>query len=142
MSPDAIVNTLREHGVQPSAQRVAIASFVLGDASHPSAEQVLAGVRERFPMVSRATVYNTLNLFVEQGLLRSFALGEGRAVFDRNVADHHHFIDDDTGAIHDIPWAALAVQNVHALTGFNVREYQVVLRGRTLRPRAADRLRR
>ncbi len=136
MSQDDIVTALREHGVQPSAQRVAIASFVLGCDAHPSADQVLGGVRERFPMVSRATVYNTLNLFVERGLLRAFALGEGRTVFDCNVADHHHFIDDETGAIHDVPWDALTVHDISALEGFDVREYQVVLRGRRTRPAA------
>ena len=139
MTQDAIVTALREHGVQPSAQRVAIAAFVLGNAAHPSADEVLEGVRARFPMVSRATVYNTLNLFVQKGLLRAFPLGEGRTVFDCNVADHHHFIDDETGAIHDVPWDALTVLNVHALTGYTVREYQVVLRGRKTKPGPAVR---
>jgi Fe2+ or Zn2+ uptake regulation protein len=133
MNSPSIADALRDHGVQPSAQRLAIAAFVLGTTAHPSADEVLEGVRQRFPMVSRATVYNTLNLFVQKGLLRSLALGEGRTVFDCNVADHHHFIDDETGAIHDIAWDALHVHDVNALTGYRVREYQVVLRGRKTR---------
>jgi Fe2+ or Zn2+ uptake regulation protein len=81
-------------------------------------------------MLSRATVYNTLNLFVEKGLLRELVLAEGKSVFDPNVEAHHHFIDDRTGAIYDVPWGALRVSKVDALEGYEVREYQVVLRGR------------
>jgi Fe2+ or Zn2+ uptake regulation protein len=81
-------------------------------------------------MISRATVYNTLNLFVEKGLLARHVLAPGRVVFDPNVQRHHHFIEDATGRIHDVPWDALDVRRVEALRGFEVREYQVVLRGR------------
>jgi Fe2+ or Zn2+ uptake regulation protein len=124
------VGALRKHGIAPSAHRLAVASYVLHTQDHPSADAVLSRVRERFPMVSRGTIYNTLNLFVEKGLLRPFVLTEGRVVFDPNVEAHHHFIDEDTGAITDIPWEALEVSNVDRLKGLDVTEYQVVLRGR------------
>jgi Fur family transcriptional regulator, iron response regulator len=129
----ALADTLREHGIQPSAQRLAVAEYVLRTQDHPSADEVLARVRGRVPMISRATVYNTLNLFVEKGLLRTFVLAEGRLVFDPHVAPHHHFVDDVTGAIHDVPWEALDVKRVEKLPGLDVREYQVVLRGRRTR---------
>ncbi len=121
---------LRQHGVQPSAQRMAVAEYVLATAEHPSADQVWARVKASFPMISRATVYNTLNLFVRQGLLRQLVLAEGKVVFDPHLAPHHHFIDDATGSIHDVPWEAVEVRNVENLKGVDVREYQVVMRGR------------
>jgi Fe2+ or Zn2+ uptake regulation protein len=121
---------LRRSGIRPSAQRVAVAEFVLRTDRHPSAEEVLRRVRRRFPMVSRATVYNTLNLFVRKGLLRQLMLAEGCAVFDAHVARHHHFIDVRTGAIHDVPWEAVEVSDLGRLEGFAVAEYQVVMRGR------------
>lgn len=121
---------LRQHGIQPSAQRVAIAQYVLHTEDHPSADEVWERVRENFPMVSRATVYNTLNLFVRKRLLREFVLVEDRVVFDPNVDRHHHFIDEATGEILDVPWEALSVSNVEALKQYKVDEYQVVLRGR------------
>ena len=58
---------------------LAVAAYVLHTTEHPSAEKVWASVRKNFPMVSRATVYNTLNLFVEKGLLRELHLGMQRA---------------------------------------------------------------
>jgi Fe2+ or Zn2+ uptake regulation protein len=112
---------------------VAVASYVLHTEDHPSADEVWTRVRERFPHLSRATVYNTLNLFVEKGLIRQFVLTEGRVVFDPNLVDHHHFIDDESGKIHDVAWSAIKVSNVARLSGFDVREYQVVLRGKRTR---------
>jgi len=124
------VEALREHGIQPSAQRVAVADYVLHTDEHPSADQVFAKVRKTFPMLSRATVYNTLNLFVEKHLLRELVLAEGRVVFDPKTDAHHHFIDESTGRIHDIPWQAVKVSQIDRLKGFEVSEYQVVIRGR------------
>ena len=121
---------LRDHGIQPSAQRVAVANYVLHTDEHPSADQVFGKVRRTFPMLSRATVYNTLNLFVEKGLLRELVLAEGCVVFDPKTDAHHHFIDEATGRIHDIPWQAVKVSKIDRLEGYDVSEYQVVIRGR------------
>jgi Fur family transcriptional regulator, iron response regulator len=126
----ALEQLLRSHGIQPSAQRLAVARYVLATDQHPSADVVWTEVARRCPMLSRATVYNTLNLFVKKGLLRELVLAEGKIVFDPKIDAHHHFIDEATGEIHDIPWTALDVGRVETLEGFDVREYQVVLRGR------------
>jgi len=124
------LQALTEHGIQPSAQRVAVADYVLFTTDHPSADQVWAQVKRGFPMLSRATVYNTLNLFTEKGLLRELVLAEGKVVFDPKLDPHHHFLDEETGEIVDVPWSALDVRRVHSLHGFDVREYQVVMRGK------------
>lgn len=121
---------LEDHGIKPSAQRVAIARYVLHTDEHPSADEVWTRVQRSFPMVSRATVYNTLNLFVAKGLLRHLVLTEGKLVFDPNVDKHHHFIDEGTGRIHDLPWDALHVSRVDQLEGFEIHDYQVLLRGK------------
>jgi Fe2+ or Zn2+ uptake regulation protein len=125
-----VADVLRERGIQPSAQRVAVAGSVLTAREHLSADEVLARVRETFPQISRATVYNTLNLFVEKGLLRQLSLTGGSTVFDPKTDPHHHLIDEVTGRIHDVPWDAIRVTDVDRLPGFRVRDYQVVLRGR------------
>ena len=121
---------LRKKGIRPSAHRLAVAEYVLDTCDHPSAEQVLERVRRRFPLLSRATVYNTLNLLVEKGLLRELVLSEGKVVFDPKLDRHHHFIDDETGQIEDIPWTALPVGDPARIPGYEVREYMVVMRGR------------
>lgn len=122
---------LKTHGIQPSAQRMAVAQYVLFTGEHPSADQVYSRVAGALPMLSRATVYNTLNLFVTRGLLRELVLAEGKALFDPHTAPHHHFVDEASGVIHDIPWDALEVLKLDGLAqdGFGIREYEVVMRG-------------
>ena len=120
---------LEERGIQPSAQRVAVAEYALHTTDHPSADVVWTKVRAGFPFCSRATVYNTLNLFVEKGLLRVLVIAEGRVVFDPNVEPHHHFVDEETGDIHDVPWDAVSVRRMKPPRDFELREYQVIMRG-------------
>ncbi len=120
---------LREHGIQASPQRLAVGEVVLFTDSHPTAEEVSGRARAELAWLSRATVYNTLNLFVRKGLLRTFQLGEGPVVFDPKMSAHHHFIDERSGRIHDVPWDAVKVDAVGELKGLQVREVQVILRG-------------
>jgi Fe2+ or Zn2+ uptake regulation protein len=126
---DAIA-LLRQSGIQPTPQRVAVVRSVIGSTKHPSAEEVYASARRRCPTVSRATVYNTLNLLVRKNLLRTQILKEGTVVFDPNVRSHHHFIDDATGVIVDIPWEKFTVTPAGDLGEFEIRDYQVIVRGR------------
>jgi Fe2+ or Zn2+ uptake regulation protein len=129
MIEQATIELLEQHGIKPSAQRLAVANYVLHTEEHPTADRVWAEAKRCCPMVSRATVYNTLNLMVEKGLLRQYAMHEGRVVFDPNTASHHHFIDEKSGKIFDVPWDQLDVQRIKELGQFEVRDYQVVMRG-------------
>ena len=128
-----MLKKLAAYGIQPTPQRIAVAEYILKTVNHPTADQVWMNVRDRCPTLSRATVYNTLNLFAEKGLLKTQALKEGVVVFDPRVAPHHHFIDEETGNVLDIPWDAVKVTGEKSLQGLEVREYQVVLRGRRRR---------
>jgi Fe2+ or Zn2+ uptake regulation protein len=128
-----LIALLRSVGLQPTPQRLAVARFVLGATSHPTADQVLAKARKECPTLSRATVYNTLARLAERGLLRPQTIREGVVVFDAHTERHHHFIDDATGTIYDVPWEALSVTGEKALDEFDIRDYQVVMRGRKRR---------
>ena len=125
-----VAEQLRDHGIQASAQRVAVAEYVLKTEEHPSADLVWKRVKRRFPYISRATVYNTLNLFVTKGLLKTLNLSDDSVVFDPKTETHHHFIDEKTGRIHDIPWEKVQVCNIESLRGYDIHDYQVVMHGR------------
>ena len=124
------MDALRQNGIQPTPQRIAVMQFILASRTHPSADDVYSNVRRTCPTVSRATVYNTLNLLAEKGVIKTQILREGGLVFDANAERHHHFIDEETGRIYDVPWEAIKVRGEGALTEFEVREVQVVMRGR------------
>jgi Fe2+ or Zn2+ uptake regulation protein len=124
------ISILRQCDIQPTPQRIAVVECVLNTKSHPTADDVLISARRKCPTVSRATVYNTLNLLVEKGLIGMQTIREGAVVFDPNVEKHHHFIDDDTGDIYDIPWDQLEIRGKEKLKDFEISEFQVILRGR------------
>ncbi|HYU24742.1 MAG TPA: transcriptional repressor [Thermoanaerobaculia bacterium] len=125
-----VVELLAARGIQPSAQRIVVAQYVLFTDEHPSADKVWARVKAGFPMISRATVYNTLNLLVERGLLRELHLAPDSIVFDPKVEAHHHFIDERSGRIYDVPWEKVRVCDVEHIEGFEIHDYQVVMRGK------------
>ncbi len=79
-----------------------IAELLLSCPQHLSAEQILASLRRSGARVSKATVYNTLNLFASQGLIRQLSVDGSRAWFDSNVVPHYHFHDEGTGALTDV----------------------------------------
>jgi Fe2+ or Zn2+ uptake regulation protein len=124
------MEVLREHGIQPTPQRLAVLQFIHASHTHPSADDVYSSVRRTCPTVSRATVYNTLNLLAEKGVIKTQMLREGSLVFDARTQQHHHFIDEETGQIYDVPWEAIQVNPGKDLADFDVREIQVVLRGK------------
>ncbi|HKK21580.1 MAG TPA: Fur family transcriptional regulator [candidate division Zixibacteria bacterium] len=126
---DAIA-ILRQCDIQPTPQRISVVECILNDKTHPTADEVLIAARKKCPTVSRATVYNTLNLLVERGLIGMQTIREGAVVFDPNVERHHHFVDEDTGDIYDIPWDQLEVKGKEKLKDFEIVEFQVILRGR------------
>jgi Fe2+ or Zn2+ uptake regulation protein len=116
---------------------LAIAAYVLDTGEHPCADEVWQRVKKTVPMVSRATVYNTLNLFVDKGLLRQVEVGGGRVLFDPKTEPHHHLIDDVSGKVYDVPWDAIEVKHVGTLPDFEVKSYEVVMRGRRRRATSA-----
>jgi Fur family iron response transcriptional regulator len=102
LTRDDLMEALREHGVNPTHQRIEIAHALFSKAEHLSADQVLAIVNERHPETSRATVYNTLNLFVEKKLIREVIVDPNRVFYDPNTRPHYHLYDLSTGRLTDI----------------------------------------
>ena len=90
-------------GIRPTAQRMRIATLLLSEPQHLSAEQILAMLRTNGARVSKATVYNTLNLFASHGLIRQLSVDGSRTWFDSNVDAHYHFHDLSNGALIDVP---------------------------------------
>lgn len=108
---------LEAHGILPTQQRVDIAVLLFQRAQHLAAEQVLAQVNSHYGHVSKATVYNTLGLFVRKGLLREVLIEPGRTFYDSNTRDHHHVYDVDTGELEDIPASSVRIETDPAMVG-------------------------
>lgn len=97
-----ISQLLRKQGINPTQQRVEIAQIMLARPQHLSADQILDMVNRERATVSKATVYNTLRLFVEQGLVHEVIVDPSKVFYDSNTGAHHHIYNVDTGTLMDI----------------------------------------
>ena len=106
---------LAAHGIRPTAQRLRIAELLFARAQHLTAEQVIRLLGRDGMRVSKATVYNTLNLFADKGLLKTLAVDRDRGRFDSNTQPHHHFHVEGTGELIDVPPGAIEFSKLPAL---------------------------
>ncbi|MFP5348662.1 MAG: Fur family transcriptional regulator [Gammaproteobacteria bacterium] len=93
---------LVSRGIQPTSQRVTITRVLFQRCEHMSAEDVYREVNACDQLVSKATVYNTLGLLAEKGVVREVIANPSKVFYDPNTAPHHHFYDEETGALTDI----------------------------------------
>lgn len=136
MTREEAAHVLVGRGVLPTAQRVDIALVMLARPQHLSAEQIIAAIRAGGLRISKATVYNTLNLFCERGLLRTVDVDPTRQFYDSSTGAHHHFYNEDTGELTDIAPESVALDVHTALPpGTEQTGVEVVVRVRGMRGR-------
>ena len=122
---------LQQAGVPPTLQRVAIAEVLFARPVHLRADEVLERVRETLPEMSRATVYNTLKIFREAGLVKELVIDPECIVYDSNTAPHYHLYDVDTGAVLDVSADELKVVGSPKLPqGLELEQVDVIIRVR------------
>ncbi len=112
---DNLSELLRGHGINPTHQRIEIAYAIFSRGEHLSADRILALVNDRAAETSKATVYNTLNLFLEKKMLREVIVNPGKVFYDPNTEPHHHFYNLDSGELTDIDARDIRVTGVPAL---------------------------
>ena len=122
---------LENHGIRPTQQRIRVAQVLLAAPTHMTADQLLAVLKQAPSRVSKATVYNTLKLFVDHGLARQIHLDPDRCVYDSRMDVHHHFQNVDTGEMLDIRPEDLEFAKLPPLPeGTEVDSVDVVIRVR------------
>jgi len=122
---------LAGQGIQPTAQRMLIAELLFACEQHLTADQVIKALADGGTHVSKATVYNTLNLFAAKGLLKSLQADPHRGLFDSNTKPHHHFHVEDTGELIDVPPGAVEFSRLPPLPpGTESVSVEVVIRVR------------
>jgi Fe2+ or Zn2+ uptake regulation protein len=127
----SLAAALRERGQRVTPQRLAIARVVAELDRHVTAELVFAEVSRRMPGVSLPTVYATLELLEQLGLVRRVSVGAGSAVYDGRVEEHHHLVCRVCGEIADIeaPVDRAGLLAAAHASGFAPDYSEVVVRG-------------
>lgn len=127
----AVIETLKAHRIAPTSQRVEIAQVLFARPQHLSADEVLAQVNRDRSRVSKATVYNTLGLFAQHGLIREVIVDPTRVFYDSNIDEHHHIYNVDTGELTDVDAAAVSIGQLPNLPDGTVADgIEVVIRVR------------
>jgi Fur family transcriptional regulator, peroxide stress response regulator len=101
MTVEDLRAAFKRAGVKLTPQRLEIYREVSASREHPGAERIFEGVRRRLPTISLDTVYRTLWMFIDKGLITTLGLPQGRMRFDANMERHHHFVCTRCGAAHD-----------------------------------------
>jgi Fur family iron response transcriptional regulator len=134
LDPERSAELLRAHGIQPTRPRVLIASLLLACPQHRSAEELHGEVNRGSARISKATVYNTLRLFAEKGLVREVLVDRTRVLFDSNLLPHHHLYDVDSGEITDVPADGIRIEGLPDLPeGTCLEDVALVIRVRSRR---------
>jgi Fur family iron response transcriptional regulator len=129
MSVEDIKQKLRDHDVLPTAQRVEVAEALLRRPQHLSVDQIIDLLRRNGSCISKATVYNTLNLFSKSGLVKEINVAAGRKYYDSTTHAHHHFYHVETGELTDIPPEDVQIVKIPPLPAGTEREgIEVVVR--------------
>jgi len=129
LAREQALEMLERHGIAPTEQRVEIARLLFARHQHLSAEQILARLSRDSARVSKATVYNTLNLFAETGLVREVVIDSTKRFYDSNPDPHHHLFHTDTGRLEDVAPARVQIGDLPGLpASMEVLGVDVVIR--------------
>jgi Fur family peroxide stress response transcriptional regulator len=119
-SDASVIEALRRKGYRATPQRIAICRFALRSRDHPTAQQIYKEVKRVHKTVSLATVYKTLQILTENGLIQELDFPEGQARFDSNVKPHVNLVCLRCGNIQDVdePAAREIVDKITAKAKF------------------------
>ncbi|MBR5814546.1 MAG: transcriptional repressor [Bacteroidaceae bacterium] len=120
---------LLDAGIRPSVQRLAIFEYVRQSCQHPTAEIVFEALRDELGSLSLTTVYNTLKLFVDAGLISMLTIDDTFRCFDGNRSYHAHFRCNRCGDIVDLEMKKDFVSLVEGVDGYEIADAQLYLKG-------------
>ena len=116
----SIIKALREKGYKATPQRIAISRFVLHTHTHPTAQRIYSEVKKVYPTVSLATIYKTIQILEEVGLIQELNLPKDQTRFDPNMEPHAHLICLRCKSINDWinPLISQIIDSASIETGF------------------------
>ncbi len=115
-------------GLKLTPQRLAILEYLENNTEHPSAEDIYSALKERFPSMSFATIYNTLEVLIKKGLVKELGLDSSKKRFDPFTHPHHHFVCKGCGKILDVE-SRFEIFIPEDLSDCMVEDFQVVFSG-------------
>ena len=119
---------LKEIGIKPSYQRMKIYEFLLQNRIHPTVDTIYRALNKEIPTLSKTTVYNTLNLFIEKKIVNILVIEENETRYDAYLELHGHFKCEKCGNIYDIEMNSDTL-DLAGLEGFEIKEKHIYFKG-------------
>ena len=123
-----IKDYLSENGIRPMNKRVKIMNYLVSRRNHPTAEMIYLEMVNEITGLSKTTVYNTLNLFVQEGIARALNIDSNELRYDADVSQHGHFKCKECGEVYDFSLNKDMLQDLR-LKNFKLTDYQFSIKG-------------
>ena len=124
----SVIDRLRESGIQPTHQRIIILDYLIEQKGHPTADEINRCLQQKSPALSKATVYNTLKLFSQKGLIHMIATNQDESRYEIADHPHGHFVCSNCGEIFDIDLKPDSIIS-EDLEGFIIEDVQLLIKG-------------
>lgn len=119
---------LKENNINPSFQRIKVYEYLLKNRIHPTVDTIYRALSPQMPTLSKTTVYNTLNLFVEKNIVKLIVIEENETRYDAETSLHGHFKCETCGKIYDIFFKDLNI-DLSPLKNFSIEEQHLYFKG-------------
>jgi len=96
------IHRLKEKGLAPTIQRLVVLRYLEGSTTHPTVEEIYEALKGEYPTFSKATVYNTLQVLIQAGLIQELTIEKEKAHYDPRTDIHHHFLCRRCHHIYDV----------------------------------------
>lgn len=120
---------LLQFSIKPSVQRTAVMKYLLNNRTHPTIDEIYVALSPSMPTLSKTTVYNTLNLFIEKGAVQQLVIDEKNARYDVDLSSHAHFICKSCGEVHDIFNLKPQIFEIPENTSFKIQNVEISYSG-------------
>ena len=120
---------LKDNGVLVTIQRAAVLEFLQDNPEHPTAEEIYQSLSGVYPALSRATIYNTLDLLKQHGLIQEITIERNKAHYDYHIDPHHHFLCSHCARIYDVAMEKAPFEREELLDGHKVKEARLYITG-------------
>ena len=123
-----IKDYLLENGIRPVNKRVKIMNYLVSRRNHPTAEMIYHELVNEITGLSKTTVYNTLNLFVQEGIVRALNIESNELRYESDISLHGHFKCKECGEVYDFSYNKELVEDLR-LKNFVLEDFQFSIKG-------------
>lgn len=119
---------LKSNGIKPSYQRIKIFEYLMNTKAHPTVDTIYKSLVSEIPTLSKTTVYNTLNLFVDSNIALLITIEENEARYDADISVHGHFKCEGCGRVADFS-LEMGDVTIDGLSDFQINQKHVYFKG-------------